>query len=71
MITYPGTVVGPAAGSRLWGIAVQGWDPIVRFKVAPSFRGGVALIDVRDVADLHAAVMVPGAGTAPVRVCAK
>lgn len=61
VITYPGTVVGPAAGSRR-GIASEGWDPIVRFKVAPSFRGGVALIDVRDVADLHAAVMVPGQG---------
>lgn len=62
VITYPGTVVGPAAGTRR-GIASEGWDPIVRLRVAPSFRGGVALIDVRDVAALHAAVMVPGQGS--------
>src|SRR5690606_32179432 len=61
VITYPGSVVGPPAGSQR-GVTAEGWAPIVRFGVAPSFEGGLAMIDVRDVAELHAAAMQPGQG---------
>lgn len=61
VITYPASIVGPAAGSHR-GISASGWGPILTAGVAPSFAGGMAMIDVRDVAELHAAIMQPGQG---------
>lgn len=61
VITYPASIVGPPAGTRT-GISASGLVPIVRARVAPSFPGGMAMIDVRDVAELHAALMRPGLG---------
>lgn len=59
-ILYPSGVVGPPAGSRR-GLTADGWDPIARFGVAPTFDGGFGMVDVRDVADLVVAALRPGA----------
>lgn len=61
VITYPSSVVGPAFHTAP-GVTERGWAPIVRFGVAPRLRGGMQMIDVRDVADVHAAIMASGRG---------
>jgi UDP-glucose 4-epimerase len=61
VVTYPSSIVGPALGDRP-GIAAEGWAPLLRSGATVTFRGNMALIDVRDVADLHAAALVPGQG---------
>lgn len=61
VITYPSSVVGPAFHTEP-GVTERGWAPIVRSGVAPRLRGGMQMIDVRDVADVHAAAMSPGRG---------
>lgn len=59
VIAYPGAVIGPGAPSldatidALRGARVGGW---------PKTVGGVALIDVRDLAAAIAAALVPGLG---------
>ncbi|WP_040790484.1 NAD-dependent epimerase/dehydratase family protein [Nocardia paucivorans] len=61
VITYPSSVVGPALGTSA-GITAAGWDVMVRTRLAPRVPGGMQMIDVRDVAAVHAAVMRPGRG---------
>lgn len=61
VVTYPSSVVGPAFGTAP-GVTERGWAPIVRWAVAPRLRGGMQMIDVRDVADVHARAMRPGRG---------
>lgn len=61
VITYPSSVVGPAYWTAP-GVTERGWAPIVRARVAPRLRGGMAMVDVRDVARVHAALMQPGRG---------
>lgn len=61
VVTYPSSVVGEAFHTAP-GVTERGWAPIVRFGVAPRLRGGMQMIDVRDVAAVHAAVMTPGRG---------
>ncbi|WP_040835069.1 NAD-dependent epimerase/dehydratase family protein [Nocardia brevicatena] len=61
VITYPSSVVGPALGASA-GITATGWDVMVRTRLAPRVPGGMQMIDVRDVAAVHAAVMRPGRG---------
>ncbi|OBJ63118.1 NAD-dependent epimerase/dehydratase family protein [Mycobacterium asiaticum] len=61
VITYPSSVVGPAFHTAP-GVTERGWAPIVRLGIAPKLRGGMQMIDVRDVADVHAALMHPGRG---------
>lgn len=61
VVTYPSSVVGEAFHTAP-GVTERGWAPIVRFGVAPRLRGGMQMIDVRDVAAVHAGVMVPGRG---------
>ena len=61
VVTYPSSVVGPAFGTAP-GVTERGWAPIVRWAVAPRLRGGMQMIDVRDVADVHARAMRPGLG---------
>ncbi|PQP23167.1 NAD-dependent epimerase/dehydratase family protein [Rhodococcus opacus] len=61
VITYPTSVVGPGLGSTK-GVTEQGWGAIVSGGVAPQFDGGMQMIDVRDVAAVHAAAMHPGRG---------
>ncbi len=61
VITYPSSVVGRAFHTAP-GVTERGWAPIVRFRVAPRVRGGMQMIDIRDVADVHTAIMEPGRG---------
>ncbi|BAH51715.1 NAD-dependent epimerase/dehydratase family protein [Rhodococcus opacus] len=61
VITYPASVVDPGVGTTK-GVTEQGWGAIVGGGVAPRFDGGVQMIDVRDVAAVHAAAMHPGRG---------
>ncbi len=61
VITYPSSVVGPAFHTAA-GVTERGWAPMVRWGVAPRLRGGMQMIDVRDVADVHAALFTPGRG---------
>jgi dihydroflavonol-4-reductase len=61
VITYPSSVVGPAFHTEP-GVTERGWAPLVRWGVAPRLRGAMQMVDVRDVADVHAAILTPGGG---------
>lgn len=61
VVTYPSSVVG-AAFHTAAGVTERGWAPIVRLRVAPRVRAGMQMVDVRDVADVHTALMRPGRG---------
>lgn len=61
VVTYPSSVVGRPFHTAA-GVTERGWELIVRHAVAPRLRGGMQMIDVRDVADVHVAVMRPGIG---------
>ncbi|WP_326545070.1 NAD-dependent epimerase/dehydratase family protein [Mycolicibacterium sp. ND9-15] len=61
VVTYPSSVVGPAFHTAA-GVTERGWAPLVRAGVAPRLRGGMQMVDVRDVADVHAALMTSGRG---------
>lgn len=61
VITYPSSVVGRAFWTAA-GVTERGWAPMVRAGVAPRMNGGMQMIDVRDVAEVHAALMRPGRG---------
>lgn len=61
VVTYPSSVVGRPFHTAA-GVTERGWELIVRRAVAPTLRGGMQMIDVRDVADVHVAAMRPGIG---------
>lgn len=61
VVTYPSSVVGPAYFTAA-GVTERGWAPIVRAGIAPRLRGGMQMIDVRDVALVHERLMQPGRG---------
>lgn len=61
VVTYPSSVVGPAFWTAP-GVTQRGWAPIVKYRVAPVVRGGMAMVDVRDVGRVHEALMRPGRG---------
>lgn len=62
VVTYPSSVVGPALATAP-GITESGWESIVRYRVAPRIKGaGMQMVDVRDIADVHAALMRPDRG---------
>jgi nucleoside-diphosphate-sugar epimerase len=62
VVTYPSSVVGPAYFT-VPGIAEQGWEIMVRYGVAPSLKhAAMQMVDVRDIADVHVALMRPGLG---------
>jgi dihydroflavonol-4-reductase len=62
VLTYPSSVVGPAFETPP-GVTEQGWVSITKSRMAPRLRGaGMMMIDVRDVADVHTALMRPGRG---------
>lgn len=61
VVTYPSSVVGAAFHTEP-GVTERGWAPIVRYGVAPRLRGGMQMVDVRDIARVHAAVLTPGRG---------
>ena len=59
--TYPSSVVGPPFHTAV-GVTERGWQPLVHRKIAPRIRGGMQMIDVRDVAEVHVRLMRPGRG---------
>jgi nucleoside-diphosphate-sugar epimerase len=61
VVTYPSSVVGPAFWTAP-GVTERGWAPIVRWAVAPRVRGGMQMVDVRDVATVHTRIMASGLG---------
>lgn len=61
VVVYPPGIIGPALGDRP-GIAAEGWAPLLRQRTTVTVRGIMPMVDVRDIADLHAAVMRTGAG---------
>lgn len=61
VITYPGMVVGPGVGDR-FGEVAEGFEAILRGRVVPGSDAGWLVIDVRDLAAIHAAVVEPGRG---------
>ncbi|QDQ96297.1 NAD-dependent epimerase/dehydratase family protein [Tomitella fengzijianii] len=61
VVTYPSSVVGPAFHTAP-GVTQKGWAPIVRWRYGPSVPGGMQMVDVRDIGEVHARVMAPGRG---------
>jgi len=61
VITYPGSVIGPAAGPVI-GESSNGIITQLRAGMLPLHRGAWSVIDVRDVGRIHTAVMEPGRG---------
>ena len=60
-ITYPGMVLGPPVGDQ-FGEAGEGVKEALQMRVIPGRGGGWLIVDVRDVAALHAALLEPGRG---------
>lgn len=60
-ITYPGMVLGPPVGDQ-FGEAGEGVKAALAMRVIPGRGGGWLIVDVRDVAALHAALLEPGRG---------
>jgi dihydroflavonol-4-reductase len=60
-ITYPGMVLGPPAGNE-FGEAAQGVEAALRMHGLPGRGAAWSIVDVRDLAALHAALLVPGKG---------
>lgn len=61
VIVYPGGILGPAAGGAL-GEAGRGFAQFLGSGVLPTPDGRVSIIDVRDLADILAAVIEPERG---------
>jgi len=60
-ITYPGMVLGPPVGDQ-YGEANEGVKAALQMHTIPGRGGAWLIVDVRDLAALHAALMVPGRG---------
>lgn len=60
-ITYPGMVLGPPVGDR-FGEAGEGVRAALGMHVIPGRDGGWLVIDVRDLAAMHVALLEPGRG---------
>jgi nucleoside-diphosphate-sugar epimerase len=60
VITYPSAVFGPPAGQSM-GESIRALDVYVRFGFVLS-AGALSVIDVRDLAAIHAAALQPGRG---------
>jgi dihydroflavonol-4-reductase len=60
-ITYPGMVLGPPAGDQ-FGEAAEGVEAAVKMRGVPGRGAAWTLVDVRDLAALHAALLQPGRG---------
>lgn len=55
-ITYPGMVLGPPAGDQ-FGEAAEGVEASVKMRGVPGRSAGWIVVDVRDLADLHVALL--------------
>ncbi|MET0898278.1 MAG: NAD-dependent epimerase/dehydratase family protein [Mycobacterium sp.] len=60
-ITYPGMVLGPPAGDQ-FGEAADGVEASVKMRGVPGRSAAWIVIDVRDLAALHVALLEPGKG---------
>ncbi|OBG77077.1 MULTISPECIES: NAD-dependent epimerase/dehydratase family protein [unclassified Mycobacterium] len=60
-ITYPGMVIGPPVGDQ-FGEAGEGVRAAVQMHAIPGRSAGWLVVDVRDLAALHAALLEPGRG---------
>ncbi|MBS9532759.1 NAD-dependent epimerase/dehydratase family protein [Mycobacterium sp. M1] len=60
-ITYPGMVLGPPVGDR-FGEAGEGVRSALKMHVIPGRGAGWLVVDVRDLAALHVALLEPGRG---------
>jgi dihydroflavonol-4-reductase len=60
-ITYPGMVLGSPVGDQ-FGQAAEGVRGALQMRVLPGHGAGWLVIDVRDLAALHAALLQPGRG---------
>lgn len=60
-ITYPGMVLGPPAGDQ-FGEAAEGVEAAVKMHGVPGRSAAWIVIDVRDLAALHVALLEPGRG---------
>ncbi|MCV7198750.1 SDR family NAD(P)-dependent oxidoreductase [Mycobacterium angelicum] len=60
-ITYPGMVLGPPVGDQ-FGEAGEGVRAALQMHTIPGRNAAWLVIDVRDVAALHAALLEPGRG---------
>jgi dihydroflavonol-4-reductase len=60
-ITYPGMVLGPPAGDQ-YGEANEGVKAALQMHTIPGRSGAWLIVDVRDLAALHAALLEPGRG---------
>lgn len=61
-ITYPGMVLGPPAGDQ-FGEAAEGVEAAVKMRGVPGRSAAWIVIDVRDLAALHVALLEPGRGS--------
>ncbi|OAK52492.1 NAD-dependent epimerase/dehydratase family protein [Rhodococcoides kyotonense] len=61
VITYPGMVLGPPAGDQ-FGEAADGVEAALTMRVLPGRSAAWLVVDVRDLAAIHAAVLEPGCG---------
>ena len=60
-ITYPGMILGPPAGDQ-FGEAAEGVEAAIKMRCVPGREAACTVIDVRDLADLHAALLERGKG---------
>ena len=60
-ITYPGMVLGPPAGDQ-FGEAAEGVEASVKMRGVPGRGAAWIVIDVRDLAAMHVALLQPGRG---------
>ena len=58
-ITYPGGVLGPAAGGSLGEASTQ-ISRVIAAGLFPTGSGSMSIVDVRDVAEVHARLLEPG-----------
>jgi nucleoside-diphosphate-sugar epimerase len=60
-ITYPGMVLGPPAGNQ-FGEAAEGVQAVIQVRGLAGRSAAWIVVDVRDVAALHAALLTPDMG---------
>lgn len=60
-ISYPGMVLGPPAGDQ-FGEAADGVEAAVKMRGVPGRGAAWIVVDVRDLAALHVALLEPGRG---------
>jgi dihydroflavonol-4-reductase len=60
-ITYPGMVLGPPAGDQ-FGEAAEGVEAAIKMRGVPGRGAAWIVVDVRDLAALHVALLQPGKG---------